>query len=163
MATDIFGGLATVFAAILGALIAFVLLQTLGERLKRRRLKRLSFQALIHEFDQNQQHQAFSSIISLDDEAYRQFKRRGFLAELEETFQHDLMHLYSRIHEKNQLLLYFQSALSAGKSSSSLLVGGEQTPMPITVLLEKIKVEIDQKINELLPRLVDAFEDAMDP
>jgi hypothetical protein len=154
---------ATILAAILGASLGFVLLQTLGERLNRRRLRLLSFQALMHEFHQKLQHQAFSSIISLEDGAYREFKRMGFLVELEETLQKELVYLYSRIHEKNQFLFFCVSALSSGRPTEDLMFSGGTSREATEPLLDKIKAEIDQKMGELLPRLIDAFNHARDP
>jgi len=108
----------TVVAAIVGGTLAiagslFTLL--MGESHKRRDLRIRSWNDLVGELEQNLQHQTSSTFICLEDFAFKHFRRSGLLAKLDGELQRGLTELYSRIHEKNELLAAWRTNLPTGK------------------------------------------------
>lgn len=142
--------LATMLAALVGAFIPFLLWQTFGEEYKRNRLKESSFLDLRAELEQNQQHQETSTYISLEEDAYKRFRQSGFLSQLRTEIRLMLRELYSRIHEKNELILYHRSVLASGKEAV-ITDGQGLNPRKVTEIIVEIRRRIDELVGKLLP------------
>jgi hypothetical protein len=140
-ALQVFLGLGPIFAA----LVAFILLQTIGEGFRRRRLRKISYQDLTAELEQNLQHQSSSKFIELEDEAYRRFRRRGFLPELEPRLRQELIVLYSRVHEKNDLLGYYRIFMTSAPADANRNT--------ILTIIDRAEIEINKQIKKLIPEL----------
>ena len=162
-ALSIFLALSPVFAA----LLAFILLQTVGERLQRRRQRVRGFEDLILEFDQNLQYQLVSTYITLEEEAYKRFRQAGFLLELNDTLRTPLTRLYARIHEKNELLVYFTAAVGTGKPLENYFVTAGTGVGPeserLVIVIARIRQEIDNEIGRLRPMVEREYNRAKDP
>jgi len=156
---QIFLGLAPIFAA----LLTFILLQTLGEWVRRNRLRSHGLESLIAELEQNREHQKSSIYIELDDEALRRFRRLGFLFELDSDMKEDLMRLYSLIHLKNSLLTYYRDVgvrlLATEYEASQHPTKREKDLLDILDLIKDAKCKIDKKIEVVLPKLKGLLED----
>lgn len=143
-------------AALVGALLPFLLWLTIGEEHRRDQLRESSLLDLRAEIEQNQQHQEISTYVSLEEDAYKRFRRRGFLTELRTEVRQTLRELYSRIHEKNELILYHRSALASGREA--LITDGlGQNPRKITEIITEIRGKIDERIGAVLP-IFQAYE-----
>jgi hypothetical protein len=103
--------------------------------------------------EQNDEHQQASTYISLEDEAYKRFRRLGFLSELNDDIRLRLRSLYSRIHEKNELILYYRSSLpdSALGREPQVSDGQGQNYRRLTEVIAELRGRIEQSIRELLP------------
>lgn len=144
--------LATILAALVGAFLPFFLWLTLSERYKRNKLMEEHFENLRVEMVQNREHQEASTYIPLEDDEYKRLKRHGYLVELDNHTRHELIQLYSRIHEKNKLIQYYTASLTTGKETVVTDAHG-QNPRPIAQVITEIRNRIDEQIRNLLPRL----------
>jgi len=133
---------------ILAALLTFILLQTIGERIKRNRLRGTARADLIAEIEQNALYQLHSKFIQLEDEAYKRFRQRGFLRELKNGLQKDLMMLYSRMHEKNDLLNYYQAFITGVPMPVR-----DNLASPLLAIIDRAEQQINEVAKAILPEL----------
>lgn len=132
----------TFLASVAVIILSFIVQNVLQDR----RLFENTKADLIAELKQNKEHQVASTYISLEDDAYKRFRQTGFLSRLSNENQTILREIYSRIHEKNELILIYRMALQSGREA--LITGGE-TPSPIAVTITNITREIANRLDDL--------------
>ena len=163
-AIQLFGVLAPLFAA----LVAFILLQTVGEWNKRRKLRERSRKDLISELEQNKQYQDTSKFIALEDEGYKRFRQRGFLHELPADWQKELRELYAFVHEKNALLVYYRDVGLAAISTTAKerhtneplqRSKTEENLLVILGIIDTTQKQIVERTDKILPKLKSLLND----
>ena len=119
---------ATLTAAVIGAVIGGVIgicgslvSFFVSERRKQAELENRSNKDLIAELEQNKRYQATGPFIDLEDGAYKRLRERGFFYDLSIDLQNDLQELYASIHEKNDLIAYYNRAGAASMAAESLI------------------------------------------
>lgn len=155
---DIWQVLAYLGSAFGGSVLGFVLYYTVGSRLRKRGLWMDSLKDLIAELKQDSEYQQSDMHIELEDAAFRHFRRAGLFFELPESLQVDLRELYSQIHLKNSLLMYYRDI---GVGFLTIQYAGEkiarkstsETLKSLLNLIVKAKDTINKDIEAILPKL----------
>ncbi len=144
-------------AAVIAGIVAvaiFVAGQTYVPWVERTRQKKQSLSDLISEIQQNKQHMQVSTYITLEDESFKRFRQTGFLGEQTVETQNDLRGLYSRIHEKNELVQHYFMFLTGPKEGRLVITGGDGNMKPLEEVIAGIRAEAERLIDSLLPKLI---------
>jgi hypothetical protein len=154
----------TLAAAIVGGVIgiaASIVSVLFGESRKRKESKIRSWNDFLAEVRQNRQHQLTSTYISLEDSAFKRFRAGGFLNDLDTAVQGDLIGLYSRIHEKNELISTWRTSGIQIGSRLVITDGSNKNPTPFENVLAEVTVQISNNINTILPLLERSYYDVV--
>jgi hypothetical protein len=96
--------------------------------------------------------------IELEDEAFKNLRRAGFFFDMPKSLQGDLRTLYSQIHLKNSLLMYYRDL---GVGFLTIQFAGQklaqtstsETLQSLLNLIVKAKDTINKDIEAILPKL----------
>ena len=93
-----------IIIAVLTALIVFIIQDKYTRRIDRLNAEQRVIQSLILESKLNKQLQKESKLVILSHDAWDNAKSLGIIMELKEELQIELFFLYTKIHNKNNLL-----------------------------------------------------------
>lgn len=147
---------AAVVGAVVGGMLAIggtFLSQLFAESRGGRALIARSWNDLMAEINQNSAHQIASTYVSLEDEAFKRFRENALLTTIaDESLPNALKGLYSRIHEKNELITMWKGNLPTGKDLFITDANG-QNPIEIKVVIADLTRKIRDLITSIQPDL----------
>lgn len=144
-----------IITAILGFFLgffAFIGEDVLRRWLDERSLRKKVLKNLISEAKENRANLEASTWISLLKDAWNEAKNSGIAMDFKEELREKLISLYSRITEKNELLIYYRIGIQINQSLS--VQGAERTTSTsLEGIIAKLSADLKDKINEIIPIL----------
>ena len=144
-----------IVAAIAGFLLGF--LAFIGEDFVRRRwdkrdLRKKVLKNLISEAKEDRKILEVSTWVSLQKEAWNDAKSNGVVMDLEEELREKLVDLYSRMTEKNELLVFHKIGVEKG-ASLGIRDGTGKVITSLDDIIAKLSDDLKKKIDEIIPIL----------
>jgi hypothetical protein len=144
-----------IITALLGFILGFFAF--VGEDILRRwsdkrSLRKKVLKNLISEAKENRANLEVSTWISLSKDAWNEAKNSGTAMDFKEELREKLIALYSRITEKNELLIYHRVEIEINQSLSVQDAQG-QNPTSLESIIVNLSAELKEKINEIIPIL----------
>jgi hypothetical protein len=133
-------------------LVAFV-----GEDFIRRRedkgnVRKKVLKHLLAEAKENRAILGFAILVSLEKDAWNEAKSSGVAMDLEEELRAKLIALYSRITEKNEILIYHRIGIQKGSTIGIQDATGE-IKSTLDEAIVKLTVDLAKQLDEIIPML----------
>lgn len=144
-----------IIAVILGfslGFIAFLVQDAVRRWLDKRDARKKILKNLISEAKENRAILEVSTWVSLQKDAWTEAKNSGIAKDFKEELREKLIALYSRITEKNELLIYFRIGIQINQSLS-VQDAEREASTSLDDIIGKLSADLKDKIDEIIPIL----------
>jgi len=107
---------------------------------------------LIAEAKENREILGFAILVSLEKDAWNEAKSSGVAMDLKEELRGKLVTLYSKITEKNDILIYHRISIQKGEQIGIRDATGE-IKSTLDEAIVKLSVDLANKLDEIIPIL----------
>jgi thioredoxin-like negative regulator of GroEL len=135
--------------------IGFVAEDVLRRWLDRQSVRKKALKNLVSEAGENKKIQEVSTWIPLQKDAWYEAKNSGVVMDLKEDLRKKLVSLYSRIIEKNELLVYHKIGVEINKQLS---VQGGAVGVPLNQIIGELTSNLKEEIDSIIPLLEKALD-----
>jgi DNA polymerase II small subunit/DNA polymerase delta subunit B len=144
-----------IVAALVGLFLGFIAF--IGEDFVRRWLDKRTtrkkvLKDLISEAKENRAILEASTWVSLQKDAWLEAKSNGIVMDLKEEMRGKLVDLYSRITEKNELLVFHKIGVEKG-AELGVRDGAGKLVTSLNEIIAQLSVNLKKQIDELIPML----------
>jgi len=139
----------------------FLIEDTVRRWRDKRLIKERVLKNLILEAGQNKKIQNVSTWVSLMTDAWNEAKSTGVARDLKEELRTKLTDLYTRITEKNELLVYHKIGVSMPEGKELGVKDATGKVMtPLSEIIVKITTDLDKDLDSIIPMLEEELKNS---